>query len=382
MAGLFFIILTAYNSCKIDKHPFEDTSNGKIRIVFLESTLKSKIPSLKLSSFAKSINYIKLETNDQCLLSHPSIEDVDEGAIYINDNHLYLYKFNGNGKYIWKIKKVGKGPGEYLHITDVIIQPENDLLYILDNTQRKIIQYNLNGEFQKEIHLSVSTGSFSQIDDCFVLWNPPWGFVDQNNCYFLTFLTLNGVKIKTINREGNNNSFRGGLLTSADFYMLNKILYIKDTYHDTVFRISKNYTLEPHFIISQGKYKMTREMSENIWLREKYMNEYISQLVFWETDNLIIFSFFMEKYYLVIYDKQLSSFIHKSEGSLNKYAEIQNDLDNGTAFIPWFYKQTKLYGFFTPEEFKQNSSENPAISRMFSALNENSNPVVMIIELK
>lgn len=378
--GLLLLVSIYFYSCKNNNHLSDDQSNNKPEMIDLEQTFNEKIPAKKLSDIASSIQYVKLETNDRCMFAHPFIEYVSENAFYIGDTHRHLYKFDKNGNYIREIGKIGKGPGEYLHITDVIVNPENNQIYILDNTQRKIIQYELNGEFQKELKLPLSTGSFSLMNDCFVLWNPPWGFVDMNYCYFLTFIDLNGKIVKHINRTNNNNDFRGGLVTTTDFYMVDKNIYIKDTYCDTVFQINSDYNVTPHFIISQGQLKMTRKMSEDIWLREKYMNDYISQLFFLETKRLMLYSFFIENYFLLIYDKQLKAFIHKTEGTSKKYATIRNDIDNGPAFSPFFTEKNKLFTLVASSELLVHWPET--INNNVENIDEFSNPYVMIVELK
>lgn len=378
--GLLLLASMNYYSCNNNDLLSDNNSAGEPIKIDLKKALDDKIPELKLSDLASNVKYIKIETNDQCMLIHPYIEDVTEKAFYIGDTHRHLYKFDRKGNYIGEIGKTGKGPGEYLHITDVIVKQGNNIIYLLDNTQRKIIQYDLNGEFHSELRVPLSTGSFTLMNDIFVLWNPPWGFVDMDFCYFLTFMDFNGNILKHINRTLNNNDFRGGLLSYANFHLYNKNIFIKDTFYDTVFKINSDYDLESHFIISQGSLKIPRKISEDVWLREKYMNKYISQLSFLETKHFLSFDFFIGSYFKLIYDKQSKSFIHKSRGTLTDIGKIQNDIDNGPSFNEHFSKENKLFALITPSELIAHWPET--LSCNVESIDKFSNPFVMIVKLK
>lgn len=370
-------------SCKVDHNNGTKSSDDRLFTIHLDDAIKKKIPEKKLSSIGKTVHYIPIEDNDQCILQHPAILSINDDAIIIEDNRKYIYRFDTLGKMIWKLDAVGRGPGEYVQIRDIEVDYDNDTLYILDNYQRKIIRYDLrHANYLNETRIPLSTEAFTLFNNGFVLWNPPWSFIDQDYCYFLTFIDRAGTTIAHINRIGNNNNFRGGLLTSTNFYSLEDALLIKDTYHDTIYQILPNDHLKPHAVISCGKYTISREISEDPFLREKYQDEYISQVVFLESKDYFFISFFFGKFYLVIYDKNLGTFVCRTTGAPDEYAHLGNDLDNGPAFAPFFISGNKLYSLVSPLEFLNCHSSNARITEISSQINKNSNPIIMILELK
>ena len=56
--------------------------------------------------------------------------------------------WDNTGTFLYKIGHQGQGPGEYSKITDFDVANQN--IYLLDSGQRKILEYNLNGDFKDE----------------------------------------------------------------------------------------------------------------------------------------------------------------------------------------------------------------------------------------
>ena len=65
-----------------------------------------------------------------------------------------VFIFEHNGKFLSKIKSIGKGPGEYIHISDIDINEKDQELYILDWDGGKICNYDLKGNFLRDIKLN------------------------------------------------------------------------------------------------------------------------------------------------------------------------------------------------------------------------------------
>jgi hypothetical protein len=88
----------------------------------------------KLSSVAEKIEYVVLETNDECLIgSTKNIQVTADG--YLIAYRDVIYHFGKNGEFLSKIDHIGKGPGEYLTILPHYIHnPEGVLASDDDDT--------------------------------------------------------------------------------------------------------------------------------------------------------------------------------------------------------------------------------------------------------
>jgi hypothetical protein len=94
---------------------------------------------------------IALETTPESVIGGINRLKVFEDKIYIIDwqtNSLLV--FDMSGKFIFKIKRVGNGQGEYVNLHDFAIDDVNNQIIIYSHRPYKIIYYGLNGEFIKE----------------------------------------------------------------------------------------------------------------------------------------------------------------------------------------------------------------------------------------
>jgi hypothetical protein len=97
-------------------------------------------------------SFVKLETTKESLIGFTSKLIISNDLIFVLDNRIAkaLFVFNKDGKFLYKIRNIGKGPGEILDIRDFDIR--NNTIYILDFN--KILKYNLQGEFLNERNTS------------------------------------------------------------------------------------------------------------------------------------------------------------------------------------------------------------------------------------
>ena len=108
-------------------------------------------PNLELNDIAKSISFIRLETNSDCLLRGISKVEIHDGRIYIFDSSYpgNLYCFDFHGKFMFKVGERGNGPGEYVSLLDFAVDIENKCLWLGDDA-KKILKYDLYGIFLEQ----------------------------------------------------------------------------------------------------------------------------------------------------------------------------------------------------------------------------------------
>jgi len=99
-----------------------------------------------------TITYIPLQTREDILMKRVSRIVFRNGRYYIEDSHV-IFIFNQVGSLHQKLKRQGKGPGEYLFINSFDLNPENGSLWIYDNNSRKILIYDSLLENYEEVKL-------------------------------------------------------------------------------------------------------------------------------------------------------------------------------------------------------------------------------------
>ena len=76
-----------------------------------------------------------LETTSESALSMISKVVLWNGRIFVSDNRYdKICVFDTAGKFLWNIRRVGRGPGEYIGMTDFVIDPDREELIIYADT--------------------------------------------------------------------------------------------------------------------------------------------------------------------------------------------------------------------------------------------------------
>ena len=104
----------------------------------------------KLSEVSSSIRYVKLESpNNTCFEYSPKILCIDNKILLsgADPQGYYICCFDISGKFLYKIQRRGKGPGEYNQISDFLIDPLRKLIVVLDRNSGKMIRYDLKGSY-------------------------------------------------------------------------------------------------------------------------------------------------------------------------------------------------------------------------------------------
>jgi len=118
------------------------------------------VERIHLSEFIDSVKFIKLETTEESLVgSITKVLFVDEKMVIINEMGGEIFLFDNNGNFIRKIANRGRGPGEYLNITSCNYNSERQILSIFSDVASKLLLYNLNGDFIKEVIFKTENGA-------------------------------------------------------------------------------------------------------------------------------------------------------------------------------------------------------------------------------
>ena len=105
--------------------------------------------SLPLTEITEEITAIELELTDESMIG-PVIQGIIllRNEVFIATLNQILV-FNKTGKFIRSIGSQGQGPREYTYIHNLALDEKNQRLFI-SSANRKIISYDLNGNFLKE----------------------------------------------------------------------------------------------------------------------------------------------------------------------------------------------------------------------------------------
>jgi len=153
------ILIIVLSGCKQDtKH----TNDGVI-VIDVRESFKNK-QKTKLSEIFKDVELIKLETGADIYISNALYFDISKNYLLVNDPDQnqgtgQVFLFTRKGKFINKIGNHGKGPGEYLRSTDILLDEKDNKIIIVDASKRTLNMYDLRGNFIKDRSIREETNN-------------------------------------------------------------------------------------------------------------------------------------------------------------------------------------------------------------------------------
>lgn len=109
------------------------------------------VDNIKLSEYFTSLEYVFLEESPDGLFINADKIIFFQKRWYILDSELMaILCFDENGKFLFRIHSVGRGPGEYQLLTGIMIHETNKELWAQCRKSTKIFIYNLDGQLIRE----------------------------------------------------------------------------------------------------------------------------------------------------------------------------------------------------------------------------------------
>ena len=287
-------------------------------------------------NYFKYYEFVKLETKPNCL-----IYNIDK--LYILKNNIYILDekqnsiltFNNEGKFKYKIDKVGKGPSEYSNISDFIVDENLNRILVYSDYSMKVIEYDLNGKFISDFNVKDYYKSIYFYDNKLI-------FFDVSPLHDKYFFEYNYTSNKLVTEHVSVSSLTKKYNSQATIYpmsntSINNYFYAPLDYR--IFQIDDG-TIKVKYCLNFENEIPSDFLSQEIQnkelyntLKEKEYAFYISN--FRETKDYIIFKYEPNK--LVIYYKPL--------GIANVFSAIKN---NST-------------GFYFSNYFAHNGNDNSIV---------------------
>ncbi len=238
------LILLILFSCSGNK---EKQSESKQESIDVAKAFENK-QELKLSQFATEVSYIKLETNPDCLIA--MVGNLRLGKRYLvlsNGFQGKIFLFTRTGKFIKTIGSMGKGPGEYISISGLVVDDQEKYIFLTDNRQKRLIRYGLADGSAISVNLNNVLNIYGLVlvdSDVFVYVIPD--MEKANPCSIIKFdqslnITKSYMKIDDpIERIANMFGFIK--YYKEQFWLSNPVLNSLDIY-DSQFQLQKRITL-------------------------------------------------------------------------------------------------------------------------------------------
>ncbi len=406
---------TSFTSCKLILLVFTlnilsctEKSNLKNPLISNIYVNLDKVEIIKYSSVYNDIRYVKLETTDSNLLGFVN-------KICVSDTRLYMLSpspintisvFEMDGRFLYQIKRIGKGPGEYTDLQDIQV---NEFIWLLDHYNKKLIKYSLDGEFLNEILIKIWADRFEFLNKDTIIFfsNNRYNEIQNKICnYQLLFMDVTSQEIIDFSLPFNRNFEAIYVRDYSNFSIYNHLISFNHSYNDTIFSINNKMKVSPRYHINFGKYKIPDEV-----FKKKYQNakDFSMKIVrsdyvyrfgnnFRELKNVMFFCFVhkMKLHHLLISKKTgnircFNNYISDIEGySISKTLDIEFQplavtksemvfLIEPQTFISTINEQKKMFDEIKWQNFKES---NPYIIDLFENTTSMDNPILAFYEIK
>jgi hypothetical protein len=360
---------------------------------------------LKMSDFFSGISYMPLRTPDGKPIGRIR-------KILVHDKYLGFYDeaakrvwvYSKNGRYVNNILiPEGRGPGEITHLTDVILC-DNDLIHALGAF--KIVVYNLEGEFIREVNFDFFIYGFTYLEDeeLYVGYSGNSLNTQISNRHSgnnLFFFDNNGeIKNSEVPIPEGREQMR--FMVSNKFPSYNNIKKFYPHLSDTVYSINPDEVV-PRYVLNYQEHSIPEEVfsrreqysripHEWVEFREKELieNDYVLNLFYFnETSRFIHFR-------IGTGSSQYNIFHDKVTGETKVGPRrLTNDIDY--AYVPFIYESSdeslytiieagdlirelnRIYGN-EPQLYAHPNTQH--LVNLANSLKEDSNPVLQILHFK
>lgn len=336
------------------------------------------------SELAEDIQYIKLEDNNEAIISQ-----IDK--ILFTDEKIYVLQrffnprimvFNSQGEYLYDVGSQGGGPSEFENPYDLLINEGNEVEVLADNS---IKRYSTSdGEFINTTKLDLPAVRFEKTNDSYIfICGGEMEEVVITDLYF---------KIETsFFEKGPQNQIK----PMVSLHPLNKKLFYHMNFNDTIFSIQGN-DIHPSKVVRFSKPLTKEKLNElyhdsnkDIRTVKKLSSPYMTYIqVYNETQEHIYFTFmYQSKPFVHIYNKK------KGSGQTFDPAKIINDV-TFESFAPFIFDVSSdgfqvgyidsplKSGILENNEFRENSYFQILKEKIKSDSSSIDNPVVFKIKLR
>ena len=366
LIGIIYTSCFLSLSC-VSKLKKEDTQKAEIIKVY-----ETRIPELQSSKLLNSIEYIPLETREECLIGKIDKMQCFNNAIYILDTNSAkkIFVFELSGKYKFSINNYGRGPGEYSNIIDFSIDENNGHVFVLDFPY-KISEYDEKGVYIKKHQLPNTNKDITR-----------FGY-NRNNFYLYTNRLNRNVNPYSILRVDKNMIVNGNYLKfemSCDhvFDFKNIIYSYKgnieffDVFEGKIYE-NINDKMELKYIFDfDGRYMPIEMLCKHSVFMEKYKDYSIMQNILVEGDSVL--------YYLILDEYKYKHGLYNKITRKNVLIEkVVTDKD--ILRIPECFYNKYFYSYLEPITIIDNSNHFHGLDKKLG-IDVNDNPILIKYKFK
>ena len=259
--------------------------------------------SVAWSNIVDSMEYIQLETKDDCLLGEIDQMMVHNGNIYVL-SEMNLHCFDPTGKHLFSLQK-GNARNEINEIRSANIA--NDRLCVYDYNKHKVLFFDLqDGHFLQSVDVSGGFGACYSYDDKWIKEFPFYNMNEKDGRFWICSEDHEPLQ-KLVFDRGDLTPIRGQITVREDG------LVFSSRFHNNAYKITTTGIIPYINVNVPAQYQLSEEKiaqavaTHSISIPDDNESIYGMSSVS-ESESFITF-YFSKSHLRIIYDKQTEKFL-------------------------------------------------------------------------
>lgn len=337
----------------------------------------------KPASDILSLSFLKLQTNEKCLLGAVSQIRELKDHYYLLDAFVSrrVYVFDKQGNFVSLIGDTGNAPGEYVSPSFLLIDEVKGVISVIDPSQQKIIDYSLdNFNYLSEKKIPFSSSFVEYLSDSEMAW-----YISEykgDAPHYGVYVTDGDIQLQNKLLELEFvSAYKMGM--NRKIYKHDKSVYAYSHYSPVLYNV-KSDSVAPVFEFNFGKYQypslefFKKEGANMKNYIEVLMNSsYVSYYEVFENECLLCVPYYVDKtMYFGFYDK--------SSGEIYNYSQkdIQNQLKVGAFSSPvGVTSDNRFISLLRPGLLKELKEKgvilNEDLDKLVDESNDDDNPILL-----
>ena len=386
---LAIMLLTSILSCKRDQSV--EISAPNLVFQYLEN------PSI--SEIITDIEYIRLETNDSCLIGYIGQVLCYGDKYYMLDQIAKsIYVFSDQGQYIGKISRTGQGPGEYIILYSIAIDEVGNMLYINDVAQKKILTFDVNTlQFVSDYSTGIEAEYLCILNNSNnIVWYNCLG-IGYNGKLLTNHIMTSNLNYSSL-KEFIPVEFSTGyvLRPVSPFFQTDESVIFSHPYKGVVYEILSGET-NALFTFNFQKHTfptfnyLRRLESKGNFANEVRQSEYINYFNTFSNDNSYCINFYADRtFFMAVHNKTTAQNIYFPVKVLKDNISENVITDDMGILIfnnPTFCDGNYYYSLINPNSIldkqkKYTEQIHPQLLQIINEIGESDNPILLKYKLK
>ena len=353
------------------------------------TAIQNKQQYLTLSDFAEDIEFVPLETTDECLLDESIMNIVVTRQDIIVYDLNACYRFNRQGKFMNRIGSQGNGPGEYVKSLYITVDTLNQWVYMGDYNQEKFVKYDYNGKHLADLKTKgVGMSNFLYKPNYILMENNFYLYAKKGKRFSMALYSEKDKKIISRMSCDYKDNIPAMSICSPIAFQHKKNTYLKDFWCDTIYRMTDAFHLQAYAYIDKGKFKHRTEDDKTLTGGKPTARDFLVLSV-WNMAESDRYIFINTNKGRVFYDKKEKKTF--AGGTLEKpFVSAKDDLYGSPGLMNISINGNEIYSYRFAHELIEsekgkhsiNDSRHDAYLKMIEKLDEEDNPVIMIVKMK